>query len=103
MPRKKKVENEIIKGTEVSTENVSESSTKEMSFEEQYEIAKKALVIKAYNVLVKFENVLDVIMSVTPDTEAIRKIAKIAENFENDEDFKEKLIEAIVGDKGKTE
>ena len=107
MPRKKKVEetdkNEILKGTEVSEETVSESTTKEMSFDEQYELAKKALVIKAFNVLTKIEDLIDMVSQFSFNEEVIRKMASLADNIQNDDGFKDKLIEAIVGDKDKAE
>jgi len=106
MPRKKKVEeeakNEVIKGTEVSTETAAKTKTKEMTVDEQYDLAKKALVIKAYNVLVKVEEFVDTIMAYTPNGEMAAKFAELVDNLKA-ENFRKELIETIVGDKDKTE
>ena len=106
MPRKKKVEeevkNEVIKGTEVSTETTAKTKTKEMTVDEQYDLAKKALVIKAYNVLVKVEEFVDTIMAYTPNGEMAAKFAELVDNLKA-ENFRKELIETIVGDKDKTE
>jgi len=106
MPRKKKVEeevkNEVIKGTEVSEETVSESTQKEMSLDEQYDLAKKALVIKAYNVLTKIEDFVDMVMAFTPNEDMAKSLAALADNLK-DEDFRDKLIDKIVEGKGKDE